>query len=465
MAKKAPKVKPAEAPAPSFNTEQLPVVYLAPEVIRLDPTSNVRFGLKRHTLDSLKADILSVGQVETAIDVEVLPDGEGDGCKYVVRRGNRRVMAAREINAETHAGMLVPAIVRTYANPLQRLLRQIAENKERENLSLMDIAITIRRLDEEKVPRVEIRNIFSRPTGKKLKMEPASNSWIAKVLFLLTLPKKIQTAVDEGRMGLKAVDELRRHPADKWEAIYQECEDRRLKEMDKEATEETRFLNALKKDETAETKATETATKLAAAKELVESTGQAESAAVQSLKSAFDAKVAITGTKADKEAKKLAEETFKAADNTAKAAKEAYANAKKDLDKIEAGIKKAADLAESRKAQLAAARANQSPITPGEVQTSATTVAQGASSKGEVECTCSADMYSCKSTGHIPLNKQQQRFYCESILKLAGTGQSKTSTIGKALIAAFDGKLTDGQLYMVVCKAVGEWREPAKKTA
>lgn len=298
------------------------------QILQLDPSmivadDNTRFGLKESRIQALAASILAQGGVMVPVEVEPV-DG---GFKLVT--GFYRTAAVKYLNT-TGAGLTVPATVHVSANAAARLSRQLAENMERENQSPMDQAIAICKLMDNGISREDIRAMFSRPGGRKgNKVQPASNSFINMTLSFLELPKKFQTAIHEGTIGVSGAYELTKISPDKREEVLEKAKEQRDKDMEREERDEERFLASQKKLQANQTKLAE----LTVAKETAE---KVHSAAVEELKvatlTATEAYNTLQGSHVSTSAKKESDTAFKAAEKIRQVAEKAEIAAKKELD-------------------------------------------------------------------------------------------------------------------------------------
>jgi len=259
-------------------------------VIQLDPTlimadENVRFSLKPAQIQRLAEDIEETGGVLTPTEVEELPDAERtDGYQYRMISGHYRMAAVKLLNETKNAGLSLPAFVREQGDATAKLKRQLSENVARENLSPMDMAVSIKRLLTAGVPRLEIRKIFSRPLGKKgVQYQPASNAWVNIVASFLDLPKSIQEKIHDGRIGIAAAYELTRVNPEKRAAVLERAEAVRLAEIEREEKDEEKYLDSQKKVEDAKAKADQTAAELAQAKADAEAAAKAVKEAQKAL--------------------------------------------------------------------------------------------------------------------------------------------------------------------------------------
>lgn len=347
--------------------EQL--VYLNPQKILAD--DNARFSLKKTRIDSLKASILEVGAVLVPVEVEPL-EPIVQGCTHRLTAGFQRLAAVLALNAEQNAGLTIPAIVRDLPDDKTRLLHQITENLERDNLSPMDRAIAIKKLFDNGVERGEIRRIFSAAGGRKGNtVQPMSNSMVNISLRLLELPKAIQEKIHNGLVGLAAAYELGKVPPEKRQAVLDRAETDRIAQVDREDKDEKRYIEAEQKVAQSELQEAEA---LSAAEQAKKDIIDAEKLVAERTKrfAQLNNAIKVMETPVQKEQveeMKAAEVDLKAAQKTSKDAKNRAAKA---LDKA----KTAAETAEENKAKLEAARKAVKPkkVGPGDVQKAAKSV-------------------------------------------------------------------------------------------
>lgn len=239
------------------------------QMIEIDPThiladDNSRFNLKPGRVESLAQSILEAGRVRVPVEVEPLATKQGK-FTHRLTAGFYRHAAALKLNDEQKAGIKLPAVVITTADPLARLKTQLSENMDRENQSPMDQATAIQKLLDAGVSRIEVRRIFSRPGGKKGALQPASNAWLNIVKSFLDLPKGVQAKIHEGSIGVKAAYQLTKVSPEKRQAILDSAEADRQRELEAEAKDEEKYLQAQKKADEAKSKVEESAGKIAAA--------------------------------------------------------------------------------------------------------------------------------------------------------------------------------------------------------
>lgn len=325
------------------------------EILMVDPSEivvddNIRYGLKKLSVDKLMDDIIAYGGVHTPTEAEPLAE-PAKGKRYRLTVGHYRHAAVTRLNAEQSAGLKLPVIVRENGDETARLRRQLSENVERQDLSPMDSAVAIRKLLAAGVPRIEIRKIFSRPSGKKgLALYPASNAWVNIMASLLDLPKAIQEKIHDGRIGVGAAYELTKVPAEKRQSVLDRAEKERLAEIDREEREEAKYLKA---EQATQAERDEASAAEAKAKDLA---------------AALEASRAVTLDKKAtvEEASKVPENYLSMAEKDKKLIAERLGGAKQALREAEKAEKKAADavakLAPKAPAAAKAAPAKAKPV-------------------------------------------------------------------------------------------------------
>jgi ParB/RepB/Spo0J family partition protein len=420
---------------------------LKPEQIQIG--SNIRHKILPFRLERLTSEIETDGKVHVPIIVEKLETPNDEGHTHRLIAGEYRTRAVLSLNAKG-AGMTIPAIVEEFADDKERLLRQLSENMERENLSPIDEAISIKQLMDLGFPTIEIRKRFSRPggKGKALKMEPASNSFINMRLSFLNFPAKIQNAIADGRLGVKAAYELTKKSPDKWQEIVDAAEKARIKEYDDEQASEAKLLADEKKrkeqeekDAKAKQEAEVIATEAAAAAKLVEQRQKEEKAAFDLKQAAKTKEERAKATEALNAAKKNAEAALKISED--KAAKAAAAQKKLN--------DRAAKLAEA-KARLAAARAARAggtspavpPISDADINNAANNI-PGANPDGPKL---------------VPLNATDMKKVVADLC--LPSGYANVQKIGEAFRDCFNSVTTPGQLTTILAQITGEYKAPAK---
>lgn len=424
---------------------------------------NVRFALTRVGIDKMKADIISIGKVETPIVVEDLSDEDkaaNPGKLYRVVKGNYRTTAAQELNSGDSAGLTVPVTVTSFSNALQRITRQVAENVIREQMNPMDEAVAIQLLIDNGATKQDVMQMFARSKGRRNKagkmqvvLEAASNSFINMRLSYLELPKVAQTALAEGRLGVKGAYELTKYTGEELKKVLSVLVEKWEKEEEAQDREEDKFLVGQTKLIAQAQKAEDAVKKLKDAGDLVMALTKETEAAAITLQETFKAKVVLAGAKDKKDDQKKAEEAFKAADNHNNNVKASLAKAKETLQKVQKAQEVKTPLPAPVVQPTSAAGVAEAARRTGAVQAPVTTRSKG---RGQ-GTTTAADAAS--GSQPVKLNAQQMRFYVDSLVKLAFTGQPKTKAIGESILKAFDGVDTDGQMYETIARIVGEWKK------
>jgi hypothetical protein len=411
-------------------TEKL--LNLTPDQILI--SDNIRFGLKPYRLERLKEEIQRDGRINTPIEVQPLDKETG---KYLLTAGEYRVTAVSELN-KMGAGMTIPARIIPVENALQRKLRQISENSERENLSPIERAMAMRQLEALGASKMDIRKTFAAPGGRKgLKVQPASNSHINNSLAMLDFPKDIQRKIHDGLIGSAAAYELSKLPKDKWQDVLDRIEAERIKTLDREDKEEETLLKTMREAEEQQAEAAKAAAELTAVQTAAEATAAALVASKKALTDAFTA----TQAAKVKEEKDAAEKAFKEAKAAAKEAETANSQAAKDLAKLEDKRKALAEKAEAARKRIEDARAAKGAKAPApEAKVSQSAVRKAAKAEGV-------------APKLVALNSGEKT---EAIKTLVYSGKPKTKVIGEAILACFEGKLTDGQMLMAVSKVLEE---------
>lgn len=416
-------------------------------ILNLDPSeilirANVRYGLKPYRVDSLAEDILLTGRVHTPVTVEELEEPE-DGKSYALVFGNYRHAAVNKLNTKDGAGLTLPCRIIPALSPADRVKLQVSENTDRENMSPMDKAIAIQQMMDNGISKMDIRNAFAAPGGRKgIKMQPASNSHINMLLSFLDFPKNIQKSIHDGIIGMGAAYELKKSPSEKWQGILDRIEAARQKEMDREEKEEDAYLSQNKKVEETSQKQEEAAKALEDAKKLA-----ADAEALATAKAAEVAEALKKRISAKGDEKKQATEHFKATEAELKSAQTVADKAAKELAAIEGKAKTAAEKAEAAKARLEAAR----------------------KAKGDKAATTKAPVTgkqvrkaSQESEGKpVKLNQAEMRDAVKSLTLLSSPNKNpKTIAVGMLLTQCFDGIITDGQLQQGIARLVGEEKMP-----
>lgn len=302
------------------------ILYLDPADIIADEKDNVRLSLKPSRVEQRKLSILEHGQ-QQPVHVELLA-APVKGKHYRMIAGYYRHAAISAINAETPTNaMTIAAIVSPVLTPVERYKMQVVEN-DREEASLMDTAIAVKRALDLGMSKSEVRALWSRPKGKKGEITPASNAWVNMMLGLLELPKGVQDRIHNGVLGLKAAYVLGKLPKESQQEVIEKAEAARQADEDREAAEEAKILKA-------ESKAAEKASKLQTVLDKVAALKQEviEARAVQTQRKQELAAVKAEETPEEPAAAKVAFERLKGAQSLAKAAQTAVKKAQNDLAK------------------------------------------------------------------------------------------------------------------------------------
>jgi ParB family chromosome partitioning protein len=416
------------------------LVQLDPELILAD--DNTRFNLKESRIESLAANILERGGVIEPLEVEPLVEAS-NGHKYRLTVGFYRLAAVKLLNATQVAGLTVPAILHAAATPVERLKRQMAENLERENQSPMDQAVAIKKLLDAGITKIEVREMFARPGGRKgQKTQPASNSFINMTLSFLDLSKSIQDKIHLGLIGVAAAYQLTKVAPEKRAEVLAAAEEERQKALEREEREEESYLAKEKKL----TEAKEKADKLQA--ELTTTEGrhkQAQADLEIATNKTMELFKASKGKFAKAEDKKAAELAFrnqqaqlKIAEADATSAQKFYEKALKAFTEHDQLVQeKAKKLQETRKSTPAGKGAAK----PGK-----------AVSGGDVQK--AAKEAGASTSGAVPLTLQEVRSVVNELMLPGGHGT--VAAIAKELQSCFMGITTDKQLYAAMVKIVSE---------
>lgn len=411
------------------------------EMVRLDPAviladSNTRFSLKPSRVESLAKSILDRGEVLEPVEVEPLAEAS-NGQQYRLTTGFYRLAAVTSLNA-TGAGLLIPAIVRPIPTPQERLRRQLAENMERENQSPMDQAVAIQSLLTNGLTKMEVREIFARPGGRKgNKVQPASNSFVNMTLSFLELPKGIQEKIHDGRVGVAAAYELTKVPADKRQMVLEKAEEERQKALEREERDEEKLLAAEKKQAEEKTSRDAALKGVTDAEAIVEASKAKLAAATKTAELAYDhSKSKLPDAKAKKEAVSA----FKKAEQDRQLAEADLIAVSKEHEDLREKFEKREALIAEKAAKLKAARAG-APAgnAKGNDAVGSSDVKKAAASTGV-------------STSYVPLNASEMRKVV-SELALPG-GDTNVVAIGQAFQRCFAGETTDKELYKELVKIV-----------
>lgn len=449
------------------NTQETVGVMVDPGLILA--ANNARFG-KPKQVDSLAKDIMDVGRVINPVEIEPL-DKPVDGKKYSLNMGFRRLAAVLQLNKEQNLGLQIPAVIVPAGTAVDRLKRQISENIERENMSPMDRATAIQALLDLGVPNMEIRAKFP-VARRKGRMQPLSASGFYKHLKLLDLPKAIQTKIDNGDIDISGAFELvvimqkAKEKGEDWKAAVEntvaELESARTKELEREDSEEEKFLNAQKKVEAAEVKAQEESKKVMEAKAALKTSTELVNDLEKNLETAkAEAATAYQATlsaakdeaKAAKEAHKEVETRVKTIQGNLKAARDNMAKAQKTVESAQERQKTAAEKAAERKEKLREAR--EAAAAAKKTETPAKKAAQAPQAKGASAADVKkASVAAGTASGPVALKTGEFKKALENLL--LPSGMPKVQAIGKSVLDCWNGVITERQLVTALAVITGE---------
>lgn len=163
-----------------------------PALIEANPADNSRRFPSPQPLDDLVHSLLEEGQLEPC-RIRRMPDGS---LRLTI--GFRRYDAIRQINAAGLAPVKLPVICDIVDATDERAFSMcLAENIQRDGLSVIDLAYSIDRLHRE----------FQRSFGDIAKRMGKSAGWVSQTRRLLELPREIQLAVHRGEMSASAAYE------------------------------------------------------------------------------------------------------------------------------------------------------------------------------------------------------------------------------------------------------------------
>lgn len=365
------------------------VAEIQDQFLELDPKSivtesNIRYGLKQSRIDSLRLSVLQEGRFLQPVEVQEYDDNGNklpEGT-YLLNTGNYRLATALLLDKEfaSDGGVKLPAIVVAPISKKDRVRRQLAENREREDMSPIDIGTAVQSMLNEGYSRLEIRQLFARPSGSKKsgKTEPASNAFINMMVSFLSFPKPIQNKIHSGEINVAGAYALSRAKREKWDDIIARIEREREAEAETERKDEERWAAEQKKEEERNKKSEElAATHKETSTKLETLTAKAAELAQEEITKFTElTKVKVGG---DKETISKAEAELKASQEQAKANLKALEDAKKEeaklAAKLETAKKEAAERAEklklAKKNAEKNAKAKKAAIGPGEVQKAA----------------------------------------------------------------------------------------------
>lgn len=423
---------------------------MSEQLVHLDPAKvladdNIRFNLKKTAIDTLATDILESNGVLVPVEVETLVPPQ-NGFTHKLTAGFIRHAAVMKLNAESKAGLTLPAIVRNTGDGLIRLRHQISENIARESMSPMDQAVAANKLLEAGVSRSEVRRVMARPGGKKgVTIEPLSNAMLNILLRFLELPKGIQEKIHDGRVGVTAAYELGKVPPEKRAQVLERAEKERDDQLARERKDEERWIAAEKKLADAQTQQAEALSKVDEAKAAITAAQETVKEKVQALKEVQK----VDFLAMDDAGKKQTMERLKAAENDKKAALKLEKDAVNTLAKLTVVAKTAEETAKEQREKLDAARKAVKP-------------AGKKANKAEVGPT---DIQRAKKdegvAGYVPLSLSDIR---QCVKDVTADKDEVVSAIGKAFKDSFDGKTTPKLLVEELRVILGAVMQAAKET-
>lgn len=438
----------------STTQERVITLFSEKQLAKIQSDDNIRFGLIPGRIATLAEEIKREGRVLNPLQLADLGGGE-----FLLESGHYR-KAAVELLHSQGIHIPLPVEVTEAKEETARIMSQVGENFGRQEMTPMDSAIAIDKLFKAGVARAKIREIFTRPGGKKgEKMEPASNAWVNMVHSFLKFPAKIKNAIHIGQIGVGAAYELGKFPADKWGEIFDKAVSARQTEIAKENADEEKFLTKEQRAEDEARKVKDAEEKEAAAKlEAEKAKADAEAAAVKAKDAkAIAAKAATQKFEGDKKDRKNLEATAKAADIAANEAMKAKESAEKKAEAAQKKLDAVAKVNAERAAKLKDARdaAAKKPTTKaGDAKTAA--VGTGDIREGARQAGTSA-------SNTVPLKASEIRKVVTE-LQIAGCPDN-VRAIGKALQSCFDGITTDTQLLTALAKITGEYKAKTKAAA
>lgn len=439
-------------------------VSLHPSLIDPNP-NNARFSLRKQRIKELAEEIKVAGGIMEPIEVKPI-----EGGRYQVSFGDYRLAAANLLLDEGALDITVPAIIKDTPDGKDAILRNLMENLGRQDLTLMDQASAAQKMLDAGVDKLQVRTLLKR-AGRK---EPVSNSWLNSTLGFLTLPKKIQNDIHEGKYDWQAAADLVKVQAsnpDKITEVVAKLEEQRKKDIERENKEEEKYLNAIAKAEEAEVEAktslekalakeTERAQKLETAKANLQTAKSEGAAKVQDLDTQLKTASAavVADPKAAAEVARLAKEITAAQAEAEKATLKAQKALDALIDKEKAEAAKNKE--EAAEAKVKAAEAKKTAKAVAE-----TKQAGGSAKKKEADKPVSsaavkkaAVAAGVTTGGKKPLNRAEMMSVVKYLGKPGGTGKSELLIvkIANILINSFEGGFTENQVYSEILKAIGK---------
>lgn len=338
------------------------IISIPPEALLV--SSNIRYGLKKPRVTRLADEIQRDGQINTPLEVFTLAETGPGGETYEVYKGHYRQAAAVELN-KRGAGVECPCIVVERPDEMARTLGQISENMEREDLSIMDIAIAAKALLDGGMTKAEVCDRFVRAGGRKgNELKGISNSTLNIYLRCLDFPKSIQNKIHDGLLGTANILELQvaadkaekagvGFAKDMYEPILAQAEANRIKQVEADEKLDKKYEEEIRRQEEEAAKALKAQAEFEAAHA---AKVEREKEVAGALDKANESYKATLTTGKDKEAAKKAAEAHKAYDNDAKNRQKLLDEAVKNENKAKEKLDKHNSAIEARKAKLKAAQ-------------------------------------------------------------------------------------------------------------
>lgn len=419
------------------------LVYLDPAKILLGDNARFSPEVSQEDAESMRASILNVGRIMEPVGVTVL-EKPIKGFTHQLRYGFRRVAGATLANRDG-AGILVPALVLEETDPLSSLREQVEENVARKSLSLMDTAVSIKRMLDAGMAKTEVCATFQR-----------SNAWVNMLLGLLDLPKTVQQRIHTGNIGIASAYKLCKAPADKRAAILESADRDNAKLREIEEKEEAEFAKLEEKIAGTDQELQKVATDYDVVKAEIDLAQQALVAKEQALHDAHDKLEAAKTTKKDAEDGKAKEKAQRAVAKASQLVKEAdaeFREAQKALDREQKRLLKIEETKESKKSlaeELRRKLAEKREAPPEKVKrakVSPASVDKAAKEQGvEVK---------------VKLSGPEMRKAIEDLSMVAS--YPTVAAIGQIIKDCFDGTIVEGTMVKKLAVLVGD--KQVKKTA
>lgn len=192
----------------------LPVIELALDSIRVDETKNLRrFNPDAKSLEELAASIKAQGLLQPVV-VRALTETEtnGSGETHELKAGYRRMQALRLNGTVSVRATVLPSGT---SGIIADKLVNLAENRERAELSYMDQAHAAKELLDAGMKKQDIAKAF----GK-------SPAWATRILKFLELRPHIQKLIHTGKVPFRAAVIMPDLSEEKQDKLLSDIEDR-----------------------------------------------------------------------------------------------------------------------------------------------------------------------------------------------------------------------------------------------